>query len=182
MHPVLQIIQQTFTQRGTDQYGEEVVNQLQHALQSGLLAENAGASEHQIVAALLHDIGHILQDHALPADSASNLDDKHEWVGNAWLKQHFGSRVADPVRLHVIAKRYLCTKQASYQDQLSPTSLKSFHDQGGCMNEEEIRAFESEPHYAEALELRRWDDLAKEPSKQTPALEHFMPLIQRCLT
>ena len=95
------------------------------------------------------------------------MDDKHEFVANAWLKEHFGPEVADPIRLHVAAKRYLCTRQSSYEDALSPTSRKSYHDQGGPMSPEEMTSFESEPHYREALELRRWDDLAKETEKET---------------
>ena len=181
MHPAIERITEIFNQRGSDQYGTEAVTQLQHALQSGQLAQESGAPESLVVAALLHDIGHIFQDDALPLSCEENLDDKHEFVANAWLKEHFGKVVADPIRLHVVAKRYLCTKYPHYEDELSPTSRKSYHDQGGPMSEEEWTAFEQEPLYREALELRKWDDLAKDPQKQTPPIEHFIPAMQACL-
>lgn len=181
MHPTIKRITDIFRQRGSNQYGTESVTQLQHALQSGLLAEEAGATEQLVVAALLHDIGHIFRDDALPPSLEQNLDNQHEMVANAWLKQQFGTAVSDPIRLHVVAKRYLCTKFPHYKEQLSPTSRKSYHDQGGAMNEKEIAKFEQEPLYREALKLRRWDDLAKNPKRATPAIEHFLPLIETCL-
>ena len=46
------------------------------------------------------------------------------------------------------------------------------------MSPEEMTSFESEPHYREALKLRRWDDLAKETEKKTPSLQHFLPALE----
>ena len=181
MHQAIKRITEVFNQRGSDQYGTEEVTQLQHALQSGLLAKESGAPDPLIVAALLHDIGHIFNDDSLPSSSEENFDDKHEFVANAWLKKHFGSVVADPIRLHVVAKRYLCTKYPHYESELSPTSLKSYHDQGGPMTEKEINSFEQEPLYREALELRKWDDLAKDQHKTTPDIDHFIMALEGCL-
>jgi len=181
MNPIIEKIISTFEDRGSEQYGTEAVTQLQHALQSGELAEESGAPESMVTAALMHDIGHILGSAVLPASCGHDLDDKHELVANGWIKQHFGPDVADPIRLHVIAKRYLCTKYPKYEIQLSPTSLKSYHDQGGPMKTEEMAQFENEPFYQEALELRKWDDQAKARAKATPSLSHFIPAMKSCL-
>ena len=181
MNPIIEKIRSTFEERGSEQYGTESVTQLQHALQSGQLAEESGAPAPMVTAAMMHDIGHILSAALLPESCEDDLDDKHELVANGWIKQHFGPEVADPIRLHVIAKRYLCTKYPKYEIQLSPTSLKSYHDQGGPMKPEEMKQFENEPFYQEALELRKWDDQAKAKDKATPSLSHFIPAMESCL-
>lgn len=181
MHSKVTQILDAFAKRGADQYAGEEVTQLQHALQSGQLAMRANASPKLVAAALLHDIGHILDDPDEPHDGNENLDDKHESRGYQFLAEHFGPHIADPVRLHVAAKRYLCTKNPSYEQHLSATSLKSFHDQGGRMSPAEIEQFEAEPFYREALQLRHWDDAAKDPSAVTPPIEDFAHLIEASL-
>ncbi|MDG2384500.1 MAG: HD domain-containing protein [Pirellulaceae bacterium] len=181
MQPILQRILATFEQRGNRQYGQEAVTQLQHALQSGQLALRSGATDKLTVAALLHDIGHLLVEEAMPESCKQNLDDKHETIGYSFLHTHFGKAVADPVRLHVVAKRYLCTTKPDYESKLSPTSCKSYHDQGGPMTPEEQQAFEAEPFYHDALRLRHWDDTAKDPQAETVDLNTFLPQIQSCL-
>jgi len=167
-----------FRQRGGEMYGSEAVTQLEHALQAASLARQSCASSELIAAALLHDIGHILDkgDEVPQAtdEDPQNLDDAHEERGRRWLRDHFGPQVSDPVRLHVAAKRYLCTVEPEYLECLSPTSLQSFHDQGGTMSHEEVQAFESEANYEAALSLRRWDDTAKIVGQKTPAIEDFI--------
>ena len=182
MHPVVGQIFDAFKLKGSERYGAEEVTQLQHALQCGHLAIKANASERLIVAALLHDIGHILDDRDMPENCSENLNDQHEFRGHQFLVEQFGNSIADPVRLHVVAKRYLCTKNPDYEKKLSPTSLKSFHDQGGKMSPEEVRQFEDEPAFREAIQLRHWDDAAKDVSMVTPPLEDFATLIESSLT
>ncbi len=181
-HPVIQQIIEVFQRRGAENYGSEAVSQQQHAIQTALLAKRDGAGKSLIVAALLHDIGHILENIPLPKHTAQSFDDKHETRAYFWLLEHFGHRVADPVRLHVAAKRYLCTVDPSYCEKLSPTSRKSFFDQGGNLSPEEKTAFERENHYFEALQLRRWDDEAKDPTISTPGIEEFIEPLQFALS
>jgi predicted HD phosphohydrolase len=138
----------------------------------------AHAGDKLIAAALLHDIGHILDENALPQDCDQNLDDRHETRAYDWLVGHFGTEVADPVRLHVPAKRYLCTVDPDYVNALSPTSHKSYLDQGGPMSEDELNQFQSELHCEAALQLRRWDDAAKVAGKSTPRVEDFVPQLR----
>ena len=97
-----------FAGRATRRYGLSDVNQLQHALQAAALAEADGAPPATVLASLLHDVGHMI--HRLGEDPASRgVDDVHEQLGAEWLARRFGPDVSEPVRLHVAAKRYLCT-------------------------------------------------------------------------
>ena len=169
-----------FQERGNGRYGDECVSQSEHAIQAALLAEESGASRPLVVAALLHDIGHIIGECDLPESDDEDLNDFHEEKAYQWLLTNFGIEVADPVRLHVLAKRFLCTVEPEYVHSLSPTSLKSFHDQGGLMSNDELESFRAEPYCQEALVLRRWDDLAKDEQKEIPNIEYFIPLLTGC--
>lgn len=164
MENILGFLVDLFQQHGDQKYADEDVTQKQHAVQCGQLAREADVPPHVVTAALLHDVGHLLVQADWPSSCEENLDDKHEEVGYHYLVDHFGVEIAEPVRLHVASKRYLCTVEPEYQNHLSPTSLKSFHDQGGLMSPEEVEAFRASPFYEEAVMLRRWDDQAKSTS------------------
>lgn len=166
-----------FRERGHSEYGGEAVTQLQHALQCAALAEAEDADSCLIVAALLHDVGHLV--HTLPNDAPEQgVDDLHEALGQRYLRRMFDERVTEPVAMHVAAKRYLCAIDFEYQRQLSQPSLTSLHLQGGPMSQAEICEFEANPFHADAVRLRRWDDLAKVPDLETPTIEHFRSHLQ----
>lgn len=161
-----------FQQRGNSRYGGENVSQLQHALQAATFAEQNNAKPALIAAALLHDIGHLLHD--LPEDAPDyGIDDAHENLAAAWLRDRFPDEVVEPVRLHVTAKRYLCTTDPNYLEHLSPPSIQSLQLQGGLMNSLEKTNFENSPFFQSSILLRRWDEVAKDPNLQTPPLSHF---------
>jgi phosphonate degradation associated HDIG domain protein len=161
-----------FQRRGDAAYHGEAVSQTEHALQSAALAEGQGAPDTLVVAALLHDIGHLLdgQDEDL---AVNGIDGQHEEAGHAWLSQHFGPEVTEPIRLHVDAKRYLCAKNAAYLNGLSPASRLSLELQGGPMTPLERAQFETNPHFRDALRLRYWDDTAKVPRLEIPDFGHY---------
>ena len=131
-----------FARRGGDVYFGEPVSQLEHALQAAFLAEQEGASDTLIAAALLHDIGHLA--HKLPEDIGDRgVDGRHEKVGALWLARYFPAAVTEPIRLHVAAKRYLCAMDDEYERGLSAASIQSLALQGGPMSDEEVREFEA---------------------------------------
>ncbi|OGN51467.1 MAG: metal-dependent phosphohydrolase [Caulobacterales bacterium RIFOXYB1_FULL_67_16] len=148
-----------FERSGGDTYGE-AVTQLDHALQTAHHARAAGDPDALVAAALLHDIGHLLQKHGQDA-ADRGIDALHERIGAAWLAQAFAPEVSEPVRLHVEAKRYLATAEPGYADALSPASLQSLGLQGGPMSEDEAAAFRAHPHFETAVRLRRYDEMGK---------------------
>jgi phosphonate degradation associated HDIG domain protein len=176
--PFAERLERLFADRGAAEYHGEAVTQTEHALQSARLAEQAGATPELIVAALLHDVGHLLHGHGEDA-AAHGLDDRHEELGFRFLAKHFGPAVCEPVRLHVPAKRYLCATDPAYRSSLSPASQTSLKLQGGPMSADEAKAFEANPHFAAACELRRWDDAAKVPGLATPGVTHFLIYLER---
>jgi predicted HD phosphohydrolase len=120
--------------------------------------------------------------HDLPEDIAdSGIDTEHESLGSAWLSQHFGPEVSEPVRLHVAAKRYLSANEAGYYDVLSEASKLSLKLQGGPMSPQEQAKFGTERFFKDAVSLRRWDDEGKVVGMETPDLAYFEPMIQRSL-
>jgi [1-hydroxy-2-(trimethylamino)ethyl]phosphonate dioxygenase len=161
-----------FQRHGDAAYHGEAISQTEHALQSAALAERQGAPDTLVVAALLHDIGHLLdgQDEDL-ADRG--LDGRHEEAGCSWLAAHFGPKVTEPIRLHVAAKRYLCAVDPAYLAGLSPASRLSLSLQGGPLEAEKRADFESNPLYHDAIRLRHWDDTAKVPGLKVPGLEYY---------
>ena len=169
-----------FARRGAAAYHGESVSQTEHALQAAERAEREGAPDHLVVAALLHDLGHLLdgQDEDL---AERGIDGGHEEAGCAWLSRHFGPEVTEPIRMHVAAKRYLCAVDRSYLDGLSPASRLSLSLQGGPMSAPESAAFESHPAHGDAVRLRRWDDAAKVPGLDLPGLEHYRDRLVRAV-
>jgi phosphonate degradation associated HDIG domain protein len=155
----------------------EPVTALAHALQCAQLAEWAHADTSLVAAALLHDVGHFVEldiDLDRPGD---RTDDRHEEAAVPLLAQAFDASVTEPVRLHVAAKRYLVRVDGRHAETLSPASVHSLALQGGPMGDDELRRFEALPFAMDAVQLRRWDDLAKVPGKRTPPLSYYLALL-----
>jgi phosphonate degradation associated HDIG domain protein len=188
-------IVQLLNSRATTWYGQESVSQLEHALQCADLAEKADETPETVVAALLHDLGHMLSPHrpsavtgevpadvpaeALPTDTMPTKDDLHQFVALPFLRSLFPDAVLEPIKLHVDAKRYLCAVDVGYWADLSPASKHSLELQGGVFDEKQVEAFKALPFSAEAVRLRRYDDLAKVPGHPTPDLTHFEKLLSQ---
>src|SRR5580700_236146 len=128
---------------GTAYFGEPVTV-LEHSLQAAWFVRHEG-DDALTVAALLHDLGHLL--HTEGEDAATRgLDTQHEELGVAALGTHLPASVLDPIRMHVAAKRYLCFTEPDYLAALSPSSVESLVLQGGTMNAKEADAFLALPH------------------------------------
>lgn len=176
----VQALRALFDDKGTMRYGE-AVNQIEHALQGAALSQAEGAPAALVLATLLHDVGHMLHRDA-GAAYIEGIDDRHEEIGARWLARWFGPEVSEPVRLHVAAKRYLCSAERGYLEGLSPVSLRTLALQGGPMDAAEAARFIVLPHASEAVRLRRYDEAAKVTGAATPGLEHFLSLAGQCAT
>lgn len=163
--------------RAHGRYDGEPITQLDHALQAGALALDDGASDALAVAALLHDVGH-LPGPDPDAAAAAGRDLGHEDLGARWLARWFGPEVVEPVRLHVGAKRVLA-RDASYRVSLSEASQRSLAVQGGPFDDAGAAAFLAHPFAADAIRLRRWDDLAKDPRARPPGLDAWADRLER---
>lgn len=177
---VVEEVTNIFEKRGAAAYFGEPVSQIEHALQAACFAHQEQEREPLVVAALLHDIGHLLEQ--IPEDIAQRgVDAKHEEIAQAWLEKRFGPEVYEPVRLHVAAKRYLCAIDQNYLHKLSPASLLSLNLQGGPMSKAEMVEFENNRFFREAVQLRHWDDLAKVEGARVPPLTNYRSMIERVL-
>ena len=166
-----------FARRGTSAYFGESVSMTDHALQTAYRARAAAAPPALIVAALLHDIGHLVVD--VPDDLADWIEDtRHEEIGSGWLAERFPTEVYEPVRLHVPAKRFLCATNARYFSRLSAASIATLKLQGGPMTAAETARFEEESYYRQAVRIRQWDDHGKVSGFVAPTLETYRALLE----
>lgn len=168
---------------GARRYGESVT-QLAHALQCAALARAAGADDDLVLAALLHDVGHLAGGAGVLSEPGLGAADEdparhHGQHAARLIGPYVPERVARVVERHVVAKRYLCAAEPGYAESLSPASVRSLAAQGGPLGGDECRAFECERWFADAVAVRRWDDLAKDPMAVVPPLGAYRALLAR---
>lgn len=157
------------------------VTQLEHALQTAALALADRAEDAEVVAALLHDVGHFLVGEHVAKEGFLDADLRHEVIGADWLASFFPPSVSEPVRHHVPAKRYLCAVDPEYRAGLSDASARSLEVQGGPMDADERRAFEALAGWETAVTLRCRDDRAKVSGRQVPPLATYRDCVLRLL-
>lgn len=159
-------------------YIGEPVSQLEHALQCAALAQGDGARPALVAAALLHDIGHLCAEADAQRMGALGVV-AHEWVGARYLAaQGLPAEVCELVSGHVAAKRYRVATDLGYRAQLSSASLSTLDLQGGPMSPVEVQRFERDPLHRDKLQLRAYDEEAKDPSAQVPSLSHYAALLR----
>lgn len=163
---------------GSERYDEEL-SQLEHALQTAALATAAEAPDELVAAALLHDVGHLLELQANGQPGVVTDDDHHEATGAAYLGGLFGAGVTAPIALHVRAKRYLCAVDRDYRESLSSGSTASLARQGGAFTEDESAAFLRNSEAESATALRRWDDGGKVLGLEVPPFSAYVDLLDR---
>jgi phosphonate degradation associated HDIG domain protein len=168
-----------FARHGSAQYSGEPVTQLEHALQTAHFAEQSEASDALVTACLLHDLGHLLNEQG-DTPTLRGIDDTHQYFALPFLRGLFPDAVLDAIKLHVDAKRYLCHADQGYHEKLSADSRRSLALQGGVFDAGQAAAFLALPGAHDAVQLRLWDDLAKQADLATPPLVHFLDRAAAC--
>jgi phosphonate degradation associated HDIG domain protein len=163
-----------YENHGNADYIGEPVSQLEHMCQAAQLAEEEGHDDEVVLAAFFHDIGHLCE-FIMPVELMEGvgvLD--HESIGQEYLvNRGFSERVAKLVKSHVEAKRFLTYKYPDYFEKLSDASKTTLQHQGGRMNADEAKAFETDPMFDLYIKMRTWDDLAKITNKALPDLNRY---------
>jgi phosphonate degradation associated HDIG domain protein len=166
-------IEKLFHDHGHIAYSGEGVSQLEHALQCAQLAEAEHASPELATAALLHDLGHMLNLQGA-SPTVRGIDDMHQYFAVPFIRGIFPAAVVEPIKMHVDAKRALCAMEPAYYEGLSEDSKRSLKLQGGIFSAEQLETFLAKPFAEDALRLRRWDDRAKVAGASTPPIGHYL--------
>ena len=176
--PVVEEIFELYQKHGSNEYAGEKVSQLEHMVQAAQLAKEGGYDDEIVLAAFLHDIGHICAASHITADMNGFGVMNHEKIGANFLrKRGFSERIARLVENHVSAKRFLTFKYPEYYEGLSEASKKTLEFQGGKMNYDEAMLFEQDDLFKEFIAMRRWDELAKEENLPLQPINYYKNLM-----
>tara|TARA_B100001939_G_scaffold39422_1_gene30685 strand:+ start:518 stop:1054 length:537 start_codon:yes stop_codon:yes gene_type:complete len=160
-------------------YIGEKVTIAEHMIQSAMIAEKTKSKDTLICSCLLHDYGHFILDD--PDELVrKKKDGKHEDVGYEYLKKYFKEEIVEPIKNHVLAKRYLARDQ-KYFNLLSPASITSLKLQGGLMSDDEAQTFEKNKYFKDSIKLRRFDEAAKNEGVKIKDIIEYKSLLQASL-
>jgi 2-amino-1-hydroxyethylphosphonate dioxygenase (glycine-forming) len=163
---------------GQSDYIGEPVSQLEHMVQSAQLAEQQGYDDEIILAAFLHDVGHLVAMQGEYISMSGYGAVSHEKIGAEFLRSKgFSERIALLVESHVEAKRYLTHKYPAYYNNLSEASRRTLKFQGRKMSEVEAALFEQDELYPLKIQMRRWDEQAKQKNCETGDLSIYKNLM-----
>jgi putative nucleotidyltransferase with HDIG domain len=173
-----------FEKHGDSDYIGEEISITNHSLQVAEEAEKHTRDEEVILAGLLHDIGHLVgmeRKYATmggaPSSKSYGIRD-HETIGAEYLRSlGMSERVCDIVKNHVNAKRYLLYKEPDYEKEVSEASMKTLGYQGGVMSFKEAIVFEREPNFHWYIQLRKWEEKAKDKNRKTKTLIFYKDMI-----
>ena len=157
-------------------YIGENVTIAEHMIQSAMMAEKSKSNNNLVCACLLHDYGHFILDN--PDELVRKKQDgKHEEIGYEYLKKFFKKEIVEPIKHHVIAKRYLA-RDKKYFDRLSEASVVSLELQGGVLDTKEAKLFESQEFFKEAIMLRKFDEAAKKVGVKIKDIIQYKDLLK----
>ena len=156
-------------------YIGEKVTMSEHMIQTAMLAEKAKCCDDLICSSLLHDYGHFILEN--PDELVKlNVDGQHENIGYEYLKSFFKKEILEPIKYHVLAKRYLA-KDKKYFDLLSDASKTSLKLQGGVLNQEESNKFEAQEYFKPSILLRKFDEAAKRTDLKMKSIHDYQKLL-----
>ena len=157
-------------------YIGEKLTMSEHMIQSAMLAEKAKCNENLICSCLLHDYGHFLIEN--PDSLVMNdKDGKHESIGYEYLKKFFKQEIVEPIKYHVLAKRYLA-RDKKYFNFLSEASKISLKLQGGVLNDNESNEFKKKKYFKNSVLVRKFDEAAKETSIKMKKIDDYSSLLK----
>ena len=170
-----------FKEKGAEHYGEGL-SQEAHMAQSALIARDDQCSEDTIIAAGLHDIGHLLEGDNFKSMAGYGIH-QHDKLGSELLSDlGFNEDTCRMVEMHVECKRYFCAVDENYFDTLSPASQETLGFQGGAMTQEQVQEFENQGCVKEILKVRQIDDMAKDSKGIKSMPEWFWELVDQKLS
>ena len=156
-------------------YIGEQVTMSEHMIQTAMLAEKAKCNDDLICSCLLHDYGHFILEN--PDELVKeNFDGKHEDIGYEYLKNFFEKEILEPIKYHVLAKRYLANDK-KYFDLLSEASKTSLKLQGGALNSKECNKFEAQEYFKPSILLRKFDEAAKKTDIKMKSIHDYQNLL-----
>ena len=147
----------------------------EHMIQSAMIAEKAKSPKNLICSCLLHDYGHFILEN--PDELVKKkIDGKHEDIGYEYLKKFFKKEVVEPIKYHVLAKRYLA-RGKRYFNSLSEASKISLKLQGGVLNKKESKEFEKKNFFKHSIKLRKFDEVAKRTDVKMKSIIEYKDLL-----
>ena len=171
---IIEKIISNFTNNKSLYIGEKVTMS-EHMIQTAMLAEKAKCGDELICSCLLHDYGHFILEN--PDELVKlDVDGEHENIGYEYLKNFFKKEIVEPIKYHVLAKRYLA-KDKKYFNLLSEASKTSLRLQGGVLNGEECSKFETQEYFKPSILLRKFDEAAKRTDFKMKSIQEYKKLL-----
>ena len=156
-------------------YIGEKVTMSEHMIQTAMLAEKAKCDDDLVCSCLLHDYGHFILEN--PDEFVKlSVDGQHENIGYEYLKSFFKKEIVEPIKYHVLAKRYLA-REKNYFDLLSEASKTSLKLQGGALNQDESIKFEAQEYFKSSILLRKFDEAAKKTDVKMKSIHDYQKLL-----
>jgi len=147
----------------------------EHMIQSAMLAEKAKSNDTLVCSCLLHDYGHFIIEN--PDELVkNNKDGNHESIGYEYLKNFFKKEIVEPIKYHVLAKRYLA-RNKKYYNHISDASKISLKLQGGILSKKESNEFEKMPYFKNAIKVRKFDEAAKKMNVKMKDINDYKSLL-----
>ena len=175
---IIEKIISNFTNNKSLYIGENVTI-AEHMIQSAMIAEKSKSKDNLICSCLLHDYGHFIVDD--PDELVRNSKDgKHEDIGYEYLKNFFKKDIVEPIKHHVMAKRYLA-RENKYYNKLSEASKLSLKLQGGVLNNKEALIFEKDEFFKDSIKLRKFDEAAKKIGVKIKNISEYKDLLESSL-
>ena len=157
-------------------YIGEKLTMSDHMIQSAMLAEKAKCNDNLVCSCLLHDYGHFIIEDPYSLVN-NNKDGEHEAIGYEYLKKFFNKEIVEPIKYHVLAKRYLA-RNKKYFNFLSEASKISLKLQGGILNNDESNEFKKKKYFKNSILVRKFDEAAKKTNIKMKSIDNYKSLLE----